>query len=145
MFGTPEWMAPEVMCGEPYDKSVDIYSFGILLCELVSRVVPFSDTHNFSCYEDVCHAVLDLQATPSVPPWVPADLKDLILSCLSHRPSSRPTGTRLLQSLRSLKRRYINVGDRTETVPRGIGETDQREVKGAGSLISPIDMKRSLY
>merc|ERR1712130_1055795 len=37
VYGTPEWMAPEVMCGFPYSEKVDVYAFGVLLCELTTR------------------------------------------------------------------------------------------------------------
>ena len=30
-------MAPEVLHGNQYDESADVYSFGIVLCEIVSR------------------------------------------------------------------------------------------------------------
>lgn len=32
--GTPYWMAPEMLRGEVYDEKVDIFSFGIVLCEV---------------------------------------------------------------------------------------------------------------
>ena len=41
VFGTPEWMAPEVMEDAAYDHKVDVYSFGIVLTELLSRRLPF--------------------------------------------------------------------------------------------------------
>lgn len=32
--GNPYWMAPEMMKGNKYDEKVDIFSFGIVLCEV---------------------------------------------------------------------------------------------------------------
>lgn len=32
--GNPYWMAPEMMKGNKYDEKVDIFSFGIILCEV---------------------------------------------------------------------------------------------------------------
>ncbi len=46
IFGTPEWMAPEVMEGQNYTEKIDIYSFGILLCELITRQMPFHDMYS---------------------------------------------------------------------------------------------------
>ncbi|XP_077869324.1 LOW QUALITY PROTEIN: LIM domain kinase 1-like [Saccoglossus kowalevskii] len=36
--GNPYWMAPEMMKGKQYDESVDIFSFGIVICEIIGRV-----------------------------------------------------------------------------------------------------------
>ena len=40
--GTPAYMAPELLEGGSFNKSVDVYSFGVLLCELFSQEVPFA-------------------------------------------------------------------------------------------------------
>ncbi|XP_013119394.2 LIM domain kinase 1 isoform X2 [Stomoxys calcitrans] len=36
--GNPYWMAPEMMKGLIYDEKVDVFSFGIVLCEIIGRV-----------------------------------------------------------------------------------------------------------
>jgi LIM domain kinase 1 len=41
--GNPYWMAPEMMKGNKYDEKVDIFSFGIILCEIIGRVLADPD------------------------------------------------------------------------------------------------------
>uniref|UniRef100_A0A669BGT6 LIM domain kinase 1 n=1 Tax=Oreochromis niloticus TaxID=8128 RepID=A0A669BGT6_ORENI len=36
--GNPYWMAPEMIHGKTYDERVDIFSFGIMICEIIGRV-----------------------------------------------------------------------------------------------------------
>ena len=37
--GNPYWMAPEMMKGNKYDEKVDIFSFGIVLCEVRKYII----------------------------------------------------------------------------------------------------------
>jgi len=41
--GTIRYMAPEMKCNKTYDASVDVYSFGILLWQIITARVPFQD------------------------------------------------------------------------------------------------------
>ena len=36
--GTPYWMAPEVLNGKSYDEKADVFSYGIVVCEVISRL-----------------------------------------------------------------------------------------------------------
>uniref|UniRef100_A0A8D2B649 dual-specificity kinase n=1 Tax=Sciurus vulgaris TaxID=55149 RepID=A0A8D2B649_SCIVU len=36
--GSPFWMAPEVLRDEPYNEKADVFSYGIILCEIIARI-----------------------------------------------------------------------------------------------------------
>lgn len=40
-FGTPIYMAPELLANQLYDKKVDIWAIGILLYELLFKAYPY--------------------------------------------------------------------------------------------------------
>ena len=41
--GTYRWMAPEMIKGKKHTRKVDVYSFGIVLWELLTALTPFSE------------------------------------------------------------------------------------------------------
>ena len=43
ILGTPHYMAPEVILGQSYDSSVDMWSLGIMLYEFLCGGVPFGE------------------------------------------------------------------------------------------------------
>ncbi|CAK4629352.1 unnamed protein product, partial [Aphanomyces euteiches] len=44
--GTYRWMAPEVLVDGHYSESADMFSFGVILSELDTEIVPYSDLRN---------------------------------------------------------------------------------------------------
>lgn len=50
--GNPYWMAPEMMTGKKYDEKVDIFSFGIVLCEVGQHQAA---TGVFLAWSRFCH------------------------------------------------------------------------------------------
>jgi len=85
--GTPLWMAPEVLLNKEYDESADIYSFGIVLWELLTMKDPFPDITSFE-------ALVEQKARqgkrPEIPNETTQEFRQLIESCWQHEPTSRP-------------------------------------------------------
>lgn len=86
----PFWTAPEILAQLPFDTSVDVYSFGVILWNLLSRKAMFEEMMPFT--EDVSRAIRGGKRPP-IPQeaGLTADYEALIEACWDHRPSSRPT------------------------------------------------------
>ncbi|GAB1607992.1 LIM domain kinase 2-like isoform X1 [Argonauta hians] len=85
--GNPYWMAPEMLTGQKYDERVDIFSFGIMMCEIIGRVVADPDylprTYDFGMNAEVflCKFAKDC----------PNSFFKLCLLCCQLNPDSRPS------------------------------------------------------
>ena len=101
--GTPRYMAPEVaycMQGEQgelahYDKSCDVYSFGILMWEVMNMQQPFGTLSSYS-------ALLAAMRGDRPPISLEGDRSafgGIIADCWSHSPSQRPAMTDVIQQL----------------------------------------------
>ena len=63
-YGTLHWSAPEVLAGKPYTLAVDAYSFGIVMWEVLTREIPFSNIRFFGALRE---AVVDKMLRPPLP------------------------------------------------------------------------------
>jgi serine/threonine protein kinase len=90
--GTVSWIAPEVFGQRKYSEKADVYSFGIVLWELYTRKVPFTDIHSFSIPVAVIKG-----DRPSIPKDCPAQLKKLIRACWDPKPQKRPSFQRIIE------------------------------------------------
>lgn len=98
--GTALWMAPEVLSGHSYNEKVDVYSFAIVLYEVLCRWIPFEG----SGLEPVSIAVAVLGGRRPdmryVPLGCPAPLSRVMVSCWAHSASKRPTFDVILDMLK---------------------------------------------
>lgn len=86
--GTPAWMSPECIKGQPYDFSSDIWSLGCVLYELVSLRNPFMK-ENQSLYA-LGKSITSCTYDP-LPEQVPSVLRELVTAMLQPSPQARPT------------------------------------------------------
>ncbi|KAI9911085.1 hypothetical protein PsorP6_009805 [Peronosclerospora sorghi] len=138
---TNRWHAPEVLAGEArYSPAVDMYAFGVILTELDSHELPFSDIALSNGQPLSEHAVLDLLRTgairPSLSDRCPHGVARLTMECLALEPGLRPTAAQAADRLRALverERRVSDIGD-------DVSASDQNSFLGAkedlGSLHS---------
>ncbi|HVX65079.1 MAG TPA: bifunctional serine/threonine-protein kinase/formylglycine-generating enzyme family protein, partial [Bryobacteraceae bacterium] len=86
--GTPFYMSPEQVRGQAVTLRADIYSFGVLLFELLTGVRPIDgDTIERIFYEILYHPV-DLK--PLETANVPALVSELVARCTAKEPAERP-------------------------------------------------------
>lgn len=82
MLGTPQYISPEQARGERnLDEGTDIYSFGVVLYEMVVGKVPFSADTPFSIIHD--HIYKPLPLPHSINPRVPEMVERVLLKALA--------------------------------------------------------------
>ncbi|POM67101.1 TKL protein kinase, partial [Phytophthora palmivora] len=106
--GTGRWLAPEVIRGDTdYDRSADIYSFGVLLTELDTNEIPYSNTRgpNGKVLSDttIMHRVASGSLYPKVRSTCARALKKLVERCLVQDPAKRPTAPEVVSELRVIQ------------------------------------------
>ena len=106
--GVLPYMAPEVLNGEPYTFSSDIYSFGVVMAELSSGKPPFHKRkHDTSLALDICNGL-----RPEFGKGTPEIYKKLAHRCMNADPSQRPTASELFDILEFW---YLSIGEYDET------------------------------
>lgn len=93
--GTANYMAPEFMKAEKYDEKIDVYSYGILLWELLAKQSPFE---GLIPPQIVC-TVSMFNRRPDIPSDAPPILKHLIENCWDRDPKERPPFSDIIKFL----------------------------------------------
>ncbi|XP_060097990.1 mitogen-activated protein kinase kinase kinase 13 [Heteronotia binoei] len=93
--GTVAWMAPEVIRNEPVSEKVDIWSFGVVLWELLTGEIPYKDVDSSAIIWGVGSNSLHLP----VPSTCPDGFKLLMKQTWQSKPRNRPSFRQTLMHL----------------------------------------------
>ncbi|XP_073296634.1 uncharacterized protein [Primulina huaijiensis] len=98
--GTLPWMAPELLNGSSslVSEKVDVFSFGIVMWELLTGEEPYADLH----YGAIIGGIVSNTLRPPVPEPCDPDWRDLMERCWSSEPSQRPNFTEIANELRAI-------------------------------------------
>jgi hypothetical protein len=103
--GNPAWCAPEIMKGDPYTEKADVFSMGIVMWEIISRQLPYSEySVSKSTFMSQFEDAIIFGLRPTIPKGIyfiinynnillecPPDLAQIIKDCWESDPDLRPS------------------------------------------------------
>jgi len=105
--GTYRWMAPEIIEHKPYDHKADVFSFAIVLWELLTGKIPYE----YLTPLQAAIGVVQKGIRPTIPKDTHPKLVDLLQKCWHRDPAERPDFSEILEILQRLSK---EVGTDTE-------------------------------
>ena len=122
--GTPAWMAPELFEENVYSKASDVYAYGIVLWEIVSREIPFKNKIDCQIMRLVC----DKKERPSISTEAPSSLVTLMGLCWKQNRAHRLLAEDVITQLEALplKQELRGFDDRDDVG----GDLENQEVDG---------------
>lgn len=137
VMGTLSYMSPEQLRGEQLDEGTDIFSFGIVLYEMITGELPFSGANSF----EVAASILKDPAFQigTVPQQLPHGIKNVVTRLLEKRRRDRYASfAELKVAVESLAQAALPSapGDLNPTIALPIRATGHRSVSLASALRS---------
>jgi tRNA A-37 threonylcarbamoyl transferase component Bud32 len=113
--GTRHYMAPEVILGTKYDSSCDVYSFSIIMYELITEC--FKPYEGSLKHKDGSNIDVYVASDPKFRPIIEEEYfekfglgwcVELIKTCWDHRPSKRPPFSEIVKILKAERKCFVN-------------------------------------
>ncbi|KAH0618683.1 hypothetical protein JD844_018092 [Phrynosoma platyrhinos] len=128
--GSPYWMAPEVLRDEPYNEKADVFSYGIILCEIIARIQADPDflprTENFGLdYDAFQHMVGDC----------PPNFLQLAFNCCNMDPKLRPSFADIVKTLEEILSNLKSEEDERERKLLTLDNTDRKSISVSKGLL----------
>ncbi|CAO3566345.1 unnamed protein product [Mortierella alpina] len=112
--GTDGYMAPEILLGEDFDCSVDVFSFGVVLAEMMARHVV--DAQHFQRQSPDMHVSPD-EILFRAQKGCPLELGELAIHCVQPLPENRPKLQQIVERLTAIENVDIHVGTTLVVAP----------------------------
>ncbi|XP_043718271.1 probable serine/threonine-protein kinase DDB_G0282963 isoform X2 [Telopea speciosissima] len=103
--GTPQWMAPEVLRNEPSDEKSDVFSFGVILWELMTESIPWAHLNSLQ----VVGVVGFMDRRLDIPEGLDPRVSSIIHDCWQSDPDCRPSFKDIIIRTRELIQRAATV------------------------------------
>ena len=99
-YGTEEFMSPEIAFALDFDLSADIFSFGILLCEMMTDTEPSIDFMHRKPQESF--SLNEVEVRTRILPNCPEALEALAFQCCESDPLKRPSANTCVEELEAI-------------------------------------------
>jgi serine/threonine protein kinase/tetratricopeptide (TPR) repeat protein len=112
VMGTLSYMSPEQLRGEALDERTDIFSFGIVLHEMIAGRLPFAGSNSL----EVAASILKDPAFEigTLPPELPRDITHVVSRALAkHREDRYESFEEIKQTIESLRHEPLELQDKT--------------------------------
>ncbi|EYU37995.1 hypothetical protein ABFS82_02G004200 [Erythranthe guttata] len=105
--GTYRWMAPEVIEHKPYDHKADVFSFGVVLWELLTGKIPYE----YLTPLQAAVGVVQKGLRPTIPKLTHQKLTELLERCWQQDPALRPDFCEVTELLKQISKEVGDDGD----------------------------------
>ena len=116
--GTARWMAPEVLNGKKYSIYSDIFSYGMILMELITEKIPYYDKYNYDVVKDIIKQYVNKKIARNeeilpMPKNGNKILTYIASKCLEAIPQNRISLDKIIEYLSKAEQLYEGVDEAT--------------------------------